>query len=162
MNDCPLAQASETSFKVITPSMLCIGRKLRPWNDKYAKTEFPQEQDVPDRWAYRQKLVKCFFQSWVKQYVLSLQQRHKLRTPKPNQKEGDLVLVELSKVKRHKWPLARVKEVILGRDGLVRSVHLQSQGHQGVITRSFNDISPLEISTERKRRENVVDALDVE
>ena len=81
---------------------------------------------------------------------------------KPNLKEGDLVLVELSKVKRHKWPLARVKEVILGRDGLVRSVHLQSQGHQGVITRSVNDIFPLEISTERKRRENVVDALNNE
>ena len=159
VNDRPLAQASETAFEVITPSMLCIGRKLRPWNDKYAETEFPQEQDVRDRWAYRQKLVKSFFQSWVKQYVLSLQQRHKWRTPKPNLKEGDLVLVELSKVKRHKWPLARVKEVILGRDGLVRSVHLQSQGHQGVITRSVNDIFPLEISTERRRRENVVDAL---
>ena len=48
VNDRPLAQASETAFKVITPSMLCIGRKLRPWNDKYAETEFPQEQDVRD------------------------------------------------------------------------------------------------------------------
>ena len=67
VNDGPLAQASETAFEVITPSMLCIGRKLQPWNDKYAETEFPQEQDVWDRWAYRQKLVKCFFQSWVKQ-----------------------------------------------------------------------------------------------
>ena len=65
------AFAFETAFEVITPSMLCIGRKLRPWNDQYAETEFPQEQDVRDRWAYRQKLVKCFFQSWVKQYVLS-------------------------------------------------------------------------------------------
>ena len=38
---------------------------------------------------------------------------------------GSLVLLKKENLKRHLWPLARVKETHVGRDGHVRSVTLQ-------------------------------------
>ena len=155
INDRPLVQHSTSSFEVITPSMLCLGRKIRPLVDYYDETSLPQEIDIRERHKYRKTLFQNFFNSWVKQYVLSLQQRNRWQSEQANIKEGDLVLVEVNKLKKHKWPLARVKEVIIGRDGLIRSVHVVPQGQENFITRSVRDVFPLENYTARKANENL-------
>ena len=36
VNDHPLSQASEDTFEFITPSMICLGRKIKLWSDFFA------------------------------------------------------------------------------------------------------------------------------
>ena len=150
VNDRPLHEASASTLEVITPSMLCLGRKLRPWVDHYDSTPLPLESKIRERWKHRQNIVRSFFESWAQNYVNSLQQRAKWQTNSPNLKVGDLVLLELQNIKKHKWPLGRVIEIFTGRDGKVRSVRLTTAIHLSPVTRSVHDIYPLEISTERK------------
>ena len=50
VNDCPLIQASEETFEVITPSMLCLGRRIKLWPDFFAETDLRQESSVRLRW----------------------------------------------------------------------------------------------------------------
>ena len=161
VNERPLAQMSESSFDCITPSMLVTGRKLRPTVDEFQESGFKQEMDVRERWKHRQTLVRQFFNSWVKNYILSLQQRHKWQDKKPNIRIGDLVLVEKEKLKKHRWPLGLIKDLIIGRDGLIRSVRLTTSEHAEPVTRSIHEIFPLEAASERLTREKQDEEQDV-
>ena len=57
VNDCPLIQASEDTFDVITPSKLCLGRRITFWPDFFAETDLQQESSVRLQWEARKELV---------------------------------------------------------------------------------------------------------
>ncbi|CAB4046018.1 Tyrosine- phosphatase Lar, partial [Paramuricea clavata] len=161
VNDRPLAAASEDTLQVITPSLLILGRKIRPWVDKFSETTFAQPQDIRERWKYRNQLTQQFWNAWKKTYLPSLQQRHKWYSKCPNIKIGDLVLIEKENIKRNDWPVARVQQVVTGRDGLVRSLHLRipSKGpgpttHK-IVTRSVHNVFPLEATIESRHDHDV-------
>ena len=46
VNDHPIIQASEDTFEVNTPSMLCLGRRIKLWPDFFAETDLRQESSV--------------------------------------------------------------------------------------------------------------------
>ena len=56
-------------------------------------------------------------------------------------KVGTIVLLLKENQKRHTWPLGRVMELIVGRDGLVRSVKILTDG--SVVTRPIQHIVPI-------------------
>ena len=60
--------------------------------------------------------------------MLGLQQRQKWLKKRRNVKIGDIVMLVDERVARCHWPLARVQEVKVSRDGLVRSVHVKMGG----------------------------------
>ena len=60
VNDRPLIQVSEETFEVITPSMLCLGRRMKLWPDFFAKTDLRQESSVRLRWEACKELVMKF------------------------------------------------------------------------------------------------------
>ena len=94
VNDRPLIQASEDTFEVITPSMPCIGRRIKLWPDFLAETDLRQESSVILRWEVRKELVMKFRKLWLEQYLPQLEEHQRWRTKKPNLKIGDLVLLE--------------------------------------------------------------------
>ena len=55
---------------------------------------------------------------------MSLQERQKWDTARPNLQVGDVVLLVDDDVKRNMWPMGRIVEVFPGDDGLVRKVNL--------------------------------------
>lgn len=59
-------------------------------------------------------------------------------------KVGDVVLVQNENAKRLVWPLARVKDVILGKGGKVRVVRLATAN--GELIRPVQRLFPLELS----------------
>ena len=59
-------------------------------------------------------------------------------------KVGSLVLVREDNVKRMHWPIGKVKKVFPGRDGVVRSVELQTA--KGHLLRSIQRLHQLEIA----------------
>ena len=144
INDRPLIGVSDDTYEVITPSMLCLGRRIKTWVDFFSETELDQTSDIRLRWETREKLMAMFKELWLKQYLPQLQERHKWRSRQPNIKVGDIVLIEKENVLKHRWPLARVKELISGMDGKIRTVKVKTAKGETVLKRSIHDLYPLE------------------
>ena len=77
-----------------------------------------------------------------------LQERQKWRTKEPNLQVGDLVLLETKNQKQFLWPVARVIEIIKGRDGLVRTVKVRTKVNKELLKRGIHEIYPLEACRE--------------
>ena len=62
-------------------------------------------------------------------------------------KEGDVVLVQEDHVKRNKWKLGRIEEIIRGEDGIVRGavVRTSNNGNVRRIRRPLQKLYPLEL-----------------
>ena len=88
-------------------------------------------------------------------------ERQKLRMPKENIKAGDLVLLADKNYPRGEWPIARVVETVVGRDGFVRAVRIRTastvathvnrqrrrelKASSVVLTRPITSLCPLEM-----------------
>ena len=57
-------------------------------------------------------------------------------------KVGELVIVQDDDIKRGKWPLARVIQILPGRDGIVRVAEIKTRS--GVYTRPTSKLLRLE------------------
>ena len=73
VNDRPLHQTAEDTFDVITPSMLCLGRRLKTMPDYFSETQYDQESSVRLRWQERKEMIERFKELWMKQYLPQLQ-----------------------------------------------------------------------------------------
>ena len=125
INSRPLTPLTDDPDQVpLTPAEILIGRPLQ------------QAQDVPMEipslhvaFSARQKYLKNLQQSWtrrwVQEYLPTLQPRPKWLKPSENLTPGSLVLLKKENQKRHLWPLAKIEEVHVGRDGNVRSATLR-------------------------------------
>ena len=156
MNDRPLVGMSEDAIDVLTPSLLTHGKKMRPFQESFGYSELPGKNDAKVRWEHRSKVMDHFHDLWRKQYRLSLQQRRKWTTPKPDIKVGDIVVLHQKLMKRGYWPLARVVEILPGRDQTVRRLRLavprrDKEGKimtPAIYERSVHEVCPLELSRE--------------
>ena len=79
------------------------------------------KDDLTCRRAWKQAQYLAFWRRWTREYLPTLLERKKWTEPKRNLQIGDLVLVADETFSRGKWPLGRVVEVIVSRDGWVRS-----------------------------------------
>ena len=124
INERPLtAILEEDNMKVITPTLLLNGRSLQ---------DVPEEElgfQPTKRLLYLQNLKSQFWASWRRNYLPTLAERPKWRTPVSSTiKKNDIILLLKENTKRHTWPLGRVLETISGRDGLVRSLKILVDG----------------------------------
>ena len=85
-------------------------------------------------WKQAQYLADVFWRRWTREYLPTLLERKKWDAKKRNLRVGDVVLIADENYPRGAWPLARVVEVIAGRDGLVRSAKVKTTST--VVTRS--------------------------
>ena len=79
------------------------------------------------RWRAVQYLAQQFWNRWKTEYVTMLQERQKWNKTEPNLEVGDVVLVKEEDTARNHWPMARVEEVSVSGDGLVRKVELRTK-----------------------------------
>ena len=77
-------------------------------------------------WRQAQYLAGLFWHRWIRQYLPTLLKRRKWNETRRNLKVGDLVLLVDESFSRGKWPLGRVLDVIVSRDGLVRTVKIKT------------------------------------
>ena len=78
-------------------------------------------------WRRVQYFANEFWLRWHKEYLQTLQVRHKWTQPKRNLTVGDVHPVVISKENvgsRNKWPLGRVVQIYPSQCGLVRKVKL--------------------------------------
>ena len=94
------------------------------------------EKDLRKRAKYLRKCKQAMWNRWTREYIRSLREQHRLTEKKdtsyPN--VGD----------RNVWKLAMVKQLITGRDSVVRAVRLKTgNGH---LERAIQHLFPLELS----------------
>ena len=143
MNDRPITPVScdPKDPPALTPSMLllmksntCIPTGVFVKDDVYAKRW----------WRQVQYLASVFWKRWVHEYLPALQARQKWMRSKPDLQKGDIVLVAESNIPRGQWPLGRIVDTNVGRDGHVRSCVIRARTSQ--IVRPITKLCMLENS----------------
>ena len=123
VNGRPLVRMDD-SLSALTPNHLLLLRQ----GPSIPPGKFDQDgTNYRKRWRYVQHLADQFWKKWVKSYLPELQQRTKWTDVNPNIKVNDLVMIVDQPMPRYLWPLAIVKEINAGRDGLVRSVRVRTR-----------------------------------
>ncbi|KAF8773545.1 hypothetical protein HNY73_016200 [Argiope bruennichi] len=82
---------------------------------------------LPKRLRVRAKIIQVLKERFRKEYLDQLVQRHRQHPQSSNIHIGDIVLIGDDVKKRLQWPLARVIELIPGKDGHVRTVRVKTQ-----------------------------------
>ena len=102
-------------LQAITPAHLAIGRPLGSLPDTC-------NEDVPThkRFRHLQTLQDHFRKRWTREVLPTLQTRQKWKVENNDIKVNDVCLIANEKMKRSRWPLARVTDLIPGKDGLTR------------------------------------------
>jgi Pao retrotransposon peptidase/Family of unknown function (DUF5641)/Protein of unknown function (DUF1759)/Putative peptidase (DUF1758)/Integrase core domain/Integrase zinc binding domain/Reverse transcriptase (RNA-dependent DNA polymerase) len=140
LNSRPISAMSNdpSDLECLTPGHFLIGSSL---------TSFPESDltKIPENrlsfWLHCSKMQQHFWQRWSTDYLNRLQNRPKWLNPSENIKINDMVLLKEDSTVPLQWPLARVIEVLPGRDGKVRLVKLRTAN--GTYSRSIAKICPL-------------------
>lgn len=90
-------------------------------------------------WNQITHIKQTFWKRWSSEYLNTLQQRSKWLQKTPNIKEDTLVLIKDDNAPPSHWPLAKVVEVIKGRDGLVRFIRLKTK--DGICSFDYKGVS---------------------
>ena len=84
-----------------------------------------QDLYLSKRWRRVQYLANIFWTRWRHEYLDSINKRRKWIGAQRNVSVNDIVMVVDENAARSEWKLARVVEVFVSKDNLVRSVRLQ-------------------------------------
>lgn len=143
LNDRPITSISDDpgDQPPLTPNMLllmktnpCIPQGIFRKEDVYARRW----------WKQVQYIANVFWKRWMHEYLPLLQVRQKWQRPMSNIQIGDIVLIAQENVPRGQWPLGRVREVNVGRDGLTRSCLIKTQNSE--LVRPITKLCLLECS----------------
>ncbi|GFY74582.1 DUF5641 domain-containing protein [Trichonephila inaurata madagascariensis] len=99
-------------------------------------------RDLRKRMKYRIKLLRDLRQRFRKEYIGELIQKqndNRVREPRI----GEMVLIGNDSKKCLSWPIAKIIELIPGRDGEIRTVRLKTE--HGTVIRQVQCILPLEV-----------------
>ena len=105
---------------VVTPNHLMFGRQIRFGSFEFGKFNTAQQTSVNKRWRRRENQHNLFLQTFRKNYIHSLNQRHKwTRTQMRPLQVGDCVLVEKVALRpnRMDWPIAMIEENLTPEGG---------------------------------------------
>ena len=116
------------------------------------------------RARYLCKLLSYFRGRWRREYLTSLREHHNCLLTKKLVRPvqcGDIVYVYDEKIKRQLWNIGRIKELLPGRDGQVRSaiVHPMDKSKKPVnLICPVQKLTPLEVAvTESAMKEETVE-----
>ncbi|GFT37322.1 integrase catalytic domain-containing protein [Trichonephila clavipes] len=150
----PLTYVSENPEELIplTPNMFLISNK----NSNIEDIEELNSNSLNKRIKYRSKLLKDLRQRFRNEYLSQLIQKHNEKESRDPQ-IGEVVLVGDDNKKRLFWALAKIIELIPGRDGKIRTVRLKTQ--HGKMLRPIQSIYPLEIRSNKNLQRGMEESI---
>ena len=125
LNSRPLVPLHEDpdSLDAVIPGHFLTGAPIMA----VPKRLYPNETVcLTDRWKQVALLVASFWKRWRKEYLHTLQTRIKWTRPQVDIAVDDLVILRNPDDPPINWPLARVVEVLPGKDGRVRVVKVKT------------------------------------
>ena len=167
LNSRPLIYSHDELSEPLTPLMLVTGKRLlNKDNDVlYDVTMANEDTNTLNRRArYLCKLLSYFRGRWRREYLTSLREHHNCLLTKKLVRPvqcGDIVNVYDEKIKRQLWNIGRIKELLPGRDGQVRSaiVRTMDKSKKPVnLIRPVQKFIPLEVAVaESVKKEETVE-----
>ncbi|GFV28333.1 integrase catalytic domain-containing protein [Trichonephila clavipes] len=131
-------KTGEKELIPLTPAMFLIENRCSDTTD----IDELNSRDLRKRMKYRIKLLSDLRQRFRKEYLSELiQKQNDIRVREP--RIGEMVLIGNVNKKRLFWPIAKIIELIPGRDGEIRTVRLKTQ--HGTVIRPVQRIFPLEV-----------------
>ena len=126
LNSRPICPSSDdpNDLEPLTPNHLLLQRR-----NLFVPPGVFAKEDLYSRkqWRHAQFIADCFWSRWIREYVPTLQQRHKWLLSKRNLAVNDLVLVVDNTVLRSRWLLGRVTRVFPGEDLCVRTAEVKTK-----------------------------------
>lgn len=108
----------------LTPAHFLIGQPIQAIPE-------PDATDIQvnrlTRWQLIQQCHQSYWKRWSREYLSTLQQRHKWFKTSTNLAIGDMVIVEAPSRPPTEWRLGRITEVHPGSDNTVRIVSVRTQ-----------------------------------
>lgn len=86
---------------------------------------FGSKSLLKEEWKQVQSLAEIFWCRWRREYLSTLQIRHRWQDKRPSLKEGDIVMLKDDQAKRNVWPMTIVARALPSRDGLVGKVEVK-------------------------------------
>ena len=135
LNSRPLTSISDdyNDLQVLTPNHFLTGKST-----KY----FSSDINSRKRWKSVQALTNMFWTRFIKEYLPTLQERKKWNKITRNFVINDIVLVKNENIPRSFWPVARIIDVHVGNDGIVRSCKIKLGNN--ILVRPCNNFCLLE------------------
>lgn len=125
LNSRPITPVSTdpSDLTYLTPNHFLIGAPIT----SYPKPDYTA---IPENrlkfWKLCTRLQQQFWKKWHLDYLAQLQSRPKWRSDEFNLKKDMLVLLKVDNVPCLKWPMARITNIIPGKDGKVRVVEVKT------------------------------------
>lgn len=140
LNSRPLTSLScdSDNVEVLTPGHFLIGKPMEALPDTSISY---RALPLLRRWHLCQCVVRHFWQRWSVEYVTSLRRLTKWQHPTRNLQVGDIVVLQEDNLVPARWPIARVLEVHVGNDKLVRVVKVKTS--TGTYKRPVNKMALL-------------------
>ncbi|XP_075438936.1 uncharacterized protein LOC142481354 [Ascaphus truei] len=110
------------SPSILTPAMLLtqkVGNIPTPVEGFNSKDMYKRQ------WRQVQHLANTFWDRWRREYLVTLQERHKWQTVKPDIQVGDVVLLKDKQVTRNEWPMGLIIKTFPSEDERVRKVEVR-------------------------------------
>ncbi len=140
LNSRPLIELSSdpNDLSVLTPGHFLTLEPLTALPDPDLS---PLNINRLNRWQLLNRLHTDFWRRWSSEYLHSLMQRSKWNEPGSTPTLNDLVLIKDENSPPLKWKLARIVELIAGKDGVVRVANVKST--DGYYKRGLAKLCPL-------------------
>ena len=152
MNSRPLVKCDLASGQVLTPSMLLFGHHthVREIERPTGKIDAEHYSNLWDKKrllakdAERRGLMNEWWEKFHKEYLKQIERFHYKKTKRLKVPEmGQVVIVHQEHKPRSAWVVARIVELIPGRDGHIREV-VMINSNQERISRAVQHVYPLE------------------
>ena len=135
----------------LTPSHLINGRSISTVPNCRHYDVVSTNQTLTRRSRHHRHLLQQFLERWRRDYLLSLRESHKTKSrqdKKPDISVGDIVILKNDSTSRNFWKLAKIVELLPGRDGAIRSavVKVGSDTRKPVLLkRVIQQLIPIEV-----------------
>ena len=136
----------------LCPSHLINGRRITSTPNGGHFEVVSTNASLTRRAKHHRHLLRQFTVQWRKTYLLNLRENHAAKSRSrcgPEIAAGDVVILKGDSTNRMFWKLAKVEELLPGRDGLVRAAIVKvanSDQKPRLIRRSVKHLFPIEVN----------------
>lgn len=136
----------------LCPSHLINGRRITSTPNGGHFEVISTNASLTRRSKHHRHLLQQFTIQWRKSYLLNLRENHTLKSRVRNGPEiavGDIVILKSDTTNRMFWKLARVEELLTGRDGHARAAVVKvsnSDQRPRLMRRSVKHLFPIEVN----------------
>ena len=158
LNNRPLTYLYEIEgvSQPLTPADLIYGQQIVETANGRHFEVISRAQSLTKRARYQARLLTQFTKCWHRDYLLGLRERvstqkgHRNQRVTPLNQAGDIVILHDDLTARCWWRLARVIELLKGRDEKVRAARVQvlSGGKNTILRRPIQLLIPLEVRSQ--------------